>query len=79
MSTATELKTDKKFWTDEEFMALPKDRHRYEIVNGELVDMGNSGALHGYVCSLHVWDSGSAWNEAIRTLHETILARSGCN
>lgn len=26
----------------------------------------------------HVWDAGSAWNEAIRTLHETILARSGC-
>ncbi len=25
----------------------------------------------------HVWDPGSAWNEAIRTLHETILARSG--
>ncbi len=47
MSTATELKTDKKVWTDEEFMALPKDGHRYEIVNGELVDMGNSGALHG--------------------------------
>lgn len=45
MSMATELKTDKKVWTDEEFMALPKDGHRYEIVNGELVDMGNSGAL----------------------------------
>ncbi|MCH9055879.1 Uma2 family endonuclease [Synechococcus sp. PCC 6716] len=28
-------------------MALPKDGHRYEIVNGELVDMGSSGALHG--------------------------------
>ncbi len=52
MSTTTELKTDKKVWTDEEFMALPQDGHRYEIVNGELVDMGNSGALHGYVCSL---------------------------
>jgi len=26
----------------------------------------------------HVWDSGSAWNEAIRTLHETIVSRSGC-
>ena len=25
----------------------------------------------------HVWDSGSAWNEAIRSLHETLLARSG--
>jgi type III restriction enzyme len=25
----------------------------------------------------HVWDSGSAWNEAIRSLHETLLAHSG--
>jgi Uma2 family endonuclease len=51
VSTAIELKTDKKVWTDEEFMALPDDGHRYEIINGELIDMGNSGALHGYVCS----------------------------
>ncbi len=51
MAATTELKTEKKVWTDEEFMALPKDGHRYEIVNGELVDMGSSGALHGYVCS----------------------------
>jgi len=43
---------EKKVWTDEAFMALPDDGHRYEIVNGELIDMGNSGALHGYVCSL---------------------------
>jgi Uma2 family endonuclease len=43
---------EKKIWTDEAFMALPDDGHHYEIVNGELVDMGNSGALHGYVCSL---------------------------
>ncbi|MGB3494171.1 MAG: Uma2 family endonuclease [Elainellaceae cyanobacterium] len=49
MSTATELKAEKKIWTDEEFMALPKDGHRYEIVNGELIDMGNSGALHGSI------------------------------
>ena len=41
----------KKVWTDEEFMAL-SDRGRYEIINGELIDMGNSGAKHGYVCSL---------------------------
>ena len=41
-----------KTWTDEAFMALPDDGHHYEIVNGELIDMGNSGALHGYVCSL---------------------------
>ena len=40
-----------KIWTDEEFMALPDDGHHYEIINGELIDMGNSGALHGYVCS----------------------------
>jgi Uma2 family endonuclease len=30
-------------------MALPDDECRYEIVNGELVVMGNSGALHGYI------------------------------
>lgn len=38
-----------KVWTDEEFMALNRDGHQYEIVNGELIDMGNSGAKHGYV------------------------------
>jgi Uma2 family endonuclease len=43
---------EKKVWTDEAFMALPDDGHRYEIVNGALIDMGNSGALHGYVCSM---------------------------
>jgi len=47
--TATEVITEKKVWTDEEFMALPKDGHCYEIVNGELIDMGNSGALHGNI------------------------------
>ena len=41
-----------KTWTDEAFIALPDDGHHYEIINGELIDMGNSGALHGYVCSL---------------------------
>ena len=40
-----------KIWTDEAFMALPDDSHHYEIISGELIDMGNSGALHGYVCS----------------------------
>ena len=48
MLTATEVITEKKIWTDEEFMALPKDG-RYEIVNGELIDRGNSGALHGNI------------------------------
>jgi Uma2 family endonuclease len=52
MSTATESKLEKRVWTDAEFMALPEDGHRYEIVNGELIDMGNSGALHGYICGL---------------------------
>lgn len=42
---------DQKIWTDEEFMALPEDEHRYELVNGELVDMGNSGMEHGYIAS----------------------------
>jgi Uma2 family endonuclease len=40
---------EKKVWTDAAFMALPDDGHHYEIVSGELVDMGNSGALHGHI------------------------------
>jgi Uma2 family endonuclease len=43
---------EKKIWTDAEFMALNRDGHRYEIVNRELIDMGNSGAKHSYVCSV---------------------------
>lgn len=38
--------------TDEEFMALNRDGHRYEIVNGELIKIANSGAKHGYLCSI---------------------------
>jgi hypothetical protein len=30
----------RKIWTDEEFMALPDDGNRYEVVNGELVAVG---------------------------------------
>jgi Uma2 family endonuclease len=44
-----ETPAEEKVWTDAEFMALNRDGHRYEIVNGELIDMGNSGAKHGYV------------------------------
>ncbi|NJM28322.1 MAG: Uma2 family endonuclease, partial [Pseudanabaena sp. RU_4_16] len=44
--------TEQKIWTDEEFMALPRDGNRYELVNGELVDMGNSGMEHGYTACL---------------------------
>ena len=51
--------TDHKIWTDAEFMALPDDGHHYEIVNGELIDRGNSGALHGYVCGLLLAALGS--------------------
>jgi Uma2 family endonuclease len=47
-----ETPPETKIWTDAEFMALNRDGHRYEIVNGELIDMGNSGAKHGYVCSI---------------------------
>ncbi|MFQ3678950.1 MAG: Uma2 family endonuclease [Pseudanabaenaceae cyanobacterium] len=48
MSVVLAAKPTPTVWTDEAFMALP-DGHRYEIVNGELIDMGSSGALHGNV------------------------------
>jgi Uma2 family endonuclease len=45
--------TTRKIWTDDELMAL-SDGNCYELIDGELIDMGNSGALHGYVCSILV-------------------------
>lgn len=44
IATNTPAKYD---WTDTEFMALSKNGHGYELVDGELVDMGNSGMEHG--------------------------------
>lgn len=38
-------------WTDEAFLHLPDGDRHYQILDGKLVDMGNSGALHGYICS----------------------------
>lgn len=49
--------TENKAWIGEEFMALSKDGHCYELVNGELMGMGNSGMKRGYVaCILEGWD-----------------------
>lgn len=44
------IASERRIWTDEEFMALPEDG-RYELVNGELVNMGNSGMEHGEIGS----------------------------
>jgi Uma2 family endonuclease len=55
MTISTEpIATQETIWTDEAFMALARDGHRYEVVNGELVDMGNSGMAHGYVACILV-------------------------
>jgi Uma2 family endonuclease len=39
--------SEPKIWTDEEFMALPDEGGRYELVNGEVITIGNSGMEHG--------------------------------
>ncbi len=45
------IATEKKPWTDEEFMALSSDGHRYELIDGALADRGNSGMEHGGIGS----------------------------
>lgn len=47
--TAIIEKIKTKVWTDEEFMALPDDGDRYEVIDGELVNLGNSGMEHGNI------------------------------
>lgn len=46
------IATESKIWTDNEFISLPSDGNRYELVDGELVDMGNSGMEHGYIACI---------------------------
>jgi Uma2 family endonuclease len=41
--------TTRKYWTDEELLAMPDDGHEREIVSGELVMMSPAGADHGGV------------------------------
>jgi Uma2 family endonuclease len=41
--------SEPQVWTDQEFMTLPEDGGRYELVNGEVVDVGNSGMEHGNI------------------------------
>jgi Uma2 family endonuclease len=47
--TATLEKIQNKVWTDAEFMALPDDGDHYEVIDGELVSLGNSGMEHGNI------------------------------
>jgi len=52
MTLGAALTREGRSWTAEAFMALSKEGHRYEVVDGKPIDMGSAGALHGYVCSL---------------------------
>lgn len=50
------IATENKILTDQEFQALSKDGSHYELINGEVVEQGNSGMEHGnitaYLCGL---------------------------
>ena len=50
------IATDKKKLTDAEFMVLSENGGHYELINGEVFDMGNLGMEHGnisaYLCGL---------------------------
>jgi Uma2 family endonuclease len=65
----------KKDWTDEEFMALPDDGQRYELVDGELQIRGNSGMEHGYVaCVLTIFLGGFVHTHRLGVLCDSSTA-----
>jgi Uma2 family endonuclease len=43
------LTRKRKIWTDEALEALPRNGHKYELLDGDLV-MSPVGANHGIVC-----------------------------
>jgi Uma2 family endonuclease len=49
MQTAT-LTMTRKAWTDEELETLPKDGHKYELLDGDLI-MSPVHADHGKICA----------------------------
>src|SRR5205807_10066918 len=49
METAMVYFSTKSHWTDEEFMALPNDGRKYELLEGKLL-MSPVIASHGSVC-----------------------------
>lgn len=49
MAVAT-LATKRKVWTDKQLEALPKDGHKYELLDGELI-MSPVHANHSTICS----------------------------
>ena len=49
MQTAA-LTTTRKTWTDEELETLPKDGHKYELLDGDLI-MSPVHANHGEICA----------------------------
>ncbi len=42
--------TEKKTWTDEELMALPRDGYKYELIDGD-IEMSPTGLTHGNIAS----------------------------
>ena len=50
------LATENQILTDQEFQALSEDSSHYELINGEVVEMGNSGMEHSnitaYLCGV---------------------------
>lgn len=43
------IATGPKILTDQEYMALPEQEGRYEFINGEVINIGNSGMEHGHI------------------------------
>ncbi|MBW4526085.1 MAG: Uma2 family endonuclease [Phormidium tanganyikae FI6-MK23] len=41
-----------KIWTDEEFMALPDNGDRYELINGQIKVLDSAGMEHSYISAL---------------------------
>jgi Uma2 family endonuclease len=42
------METAVKVWTDEELMALPKDGHKRELLEGEII-ISPAGSEHGHI------------------------------
>jgi Uma2 family endonuclease len=67
--------TARKYWTDAELLAFPKDGYEREIVNGELI-VSPAGSEHGSIC-MRIAGPLSTFVLA-RDLGEVLDGQTGC-
>ena len=69
------MTTEKVLLTAEDLLRLQDDQHRYELLDGELVELSLAGGRHGKVMAKHV-TKRKAWKGRRQAAHASVSVDS---